>query len=91
LIKSLKDEFVLRPAISNSFGEERLNKFNLTGNPAHLGGVQQQQPVVNVKTPSVIVHNASPETWVEITDKNIYPRIQKKQRYYEPATEPYRR
>ncbi|MFA5196110.1 MAG: hypothetical protein WC401_09970, partial [Bacteroidales bacterium] len=91
LIKSLKDEFVLRPAISNSFGEERLNKFNLTGNPAHLGGVQQQQQSVTVvNKQNVIVHNGTPQTWVEIVDSDIYPRIKQKQRYFEPGTEPFR-
>lgn len=72
----LEGEYVMNPNIGRKFGEAALDAFNVSGNPAVLGGVmaQQQAPSIEFK-PEVVINNAAPETFVTWTDKYIHPRI----------------
>jgi hypothetical protein len=71
----LEGEYVLNPNIGRKFGEAALDAFNVSGNPAVLGGESRQtQPTVELK-PEFTIMNAAPETFVTWTDKYIHPRI----------------
>lgn len=72
----LEGEYVMNPNIGRKFGEAALDAFNVSGNPAVLGGgmAQQKAPSIEFK-PEVVINNAAPETFVTWTDKYIHPRI----------------
>lgn len=82
MITALKGEYVLRPAVTRAFGEDRMDAFNATLNPSvltnkALGGNQNTQTAAadRREQPVFVIHEASPKTWVEITDRKIHPRI----------------
>lgn len=88
MVKALRNEFMLRPAVTETFGAQRLLDFNATLNPAALSSrtdtVMSPAPKINV-----IVHNANPDTWVQITDKYVDPRIKQKDRKLTAGANPY--
>jgi len=79
-VRMLKNEMVLRPEATDKFGAQRLLDFNRSLDPSALGG---QRPV------KVVFHNATKQSWAEIVDDSIYPRIKEKERRFEVAGNPY--
>ncbi len=79
-VRMLKNEMVLRPEATDKFGAQRLLDFNRSLDPSALGG---QRPV------KVVFHNATKQSWAEIVDDSIYPRMKEKERRFEVAGNPY--
>jgi len=79
-VRMLKNEMVLRPEATDKFGAQRLLDFNRSLDPSVLGG---QRPV------KVVFHNATKQSWAEIVDDSIYPRMKEKERRFEVAGNPY--
>lgn len=79
-VRMLKNEMVLRPEATDKFGAQRLLDFNKSLDPSVLGG---QRPV------KVVFHNATKQSWAEIVDESIYPRMKEKERRFEVAGNPY--
>jgi len=63
-----ENEFVLRPAVTQSQGAGRLAAFNATGDPNTLKGGDSGSNI------NVEIHEATPQTWVDIYDDHINPR-----------------
>jgi len=80
----LEDEFVLRPAATQKFSEQQLNAFNASLDPNVLNS-QPQAANVNVH-----VHNAGPNTWVEVVENDIYSNVKKLERHFEIGSNPYK-
>ncbi len=94
LAKIDKREFVLRPEVTDRFGPERLKTFNASLDPDVFNDKKQNDPVqyIGQSDPvNVIVHEAGPQTYVEITDKYIHPRIQTRDRNFKAGSSPYKR
>jgi TP901 family phage tail tape measure protein len=79
-VRMLKNEMVLRPEATDKFGAGRLLDFNKSLDPSALGG---QRPI------KVVFHNATKQSWAEIVDESIYPRMKEKERRFEVAGNPY--
>jgi len=86
LILALKDEFVMRPAVTQKFGAANLSTFNRTLDPSVL---QSENNNIVQRPIEIIIHEATKNTWVEIVDKEIHPRIKYKDRHMEAAASPF--
>ncbi len=83
---------------NNGFSDKTQNINSINGNfkvnPAN--SIQRSQeinmnPNINItSTPQIIVHEATPNTWVEVVDTKIQPRINYKNRKLTVNSEPYR-
>ncbi len=94
-------EFVLSPEAVAAIGKDRLERFNASADPSTISRIDRSASASSLaksqssgssKQPiSVIVHESSPQTWVEITDKKIHPRVTEKDRKYKAGSNPYAR
>jgi len=86
LIKALRGEMVIQRPVVDKYGAQAMIEFNRTGDASKL-----MPPAPSVKPVEVHVHahEATPETWFEVTQKQVYPNIRQSQRYYETGVNPY--
>jgi len=87
MIKALKNEVILPRRATDKFGRQAMGNFIQTLNPNDLKSPEEQQ-TTNV---NIVVHEANPDTWVEIVDSKIFPLIQEKQRHYQPTEDKYKK
>ena len=88
------NEFVLNAQAVSAVGRDKLEAINI--DPAALARIDSSrassgtvQSIKSGQTLNVQVHQATPETYVEITDKAIHPRILQRSRKYEVGVNPY--
>jgi hypothetical protein len=79
-----KDEMVLRPEATREFGAQALLNFNHDLNPDHLRkSSARPQPVI------VKVNRAAPDTYIELSDRVIQPRINYRENKMRVEANPY--
>ena len=93
-----ENEFVLSPDAVSALGKDKLESFNATADPRALASIDRSTSVSRSsrapeRSPSfsVVVREATPATWVEITDKQIHPRVTTRERKYKLGSNPYAR
>ncbi len=79
----LEGEYVMNPNIGRKFGEAALDAFNVSGNPAVLGGSESSVPNIEVIVePTIeITGELSEMAWARITDTKINKRIKETNAY----------
>jgi TP901 family phage tail tape measure protein len=76
-------EVVLRPEVTREVGAGNLLNLNRTGDPSALGGTGASRPF------NVTIYNANPDTYAQISDRIIEPRINYRTRKMQVAANPY--
>ncbi len=72
----LEGEYVLNPNIGRKFGEAALDAFNVSGNPAVLGGGESSMPNIEVIVePTFQINEATEATTARLVDTKINKRI----------------
>ena len=85
-----KKEVVVPQKIASQFSADQWRNFFASANPTALSNMNRAETEVTLKPQiSVIVHEANPNTWIEVVDNAIYPRILERDRYFKSEGNPY--
>lgn len=94
------NEFVLNEDSVAAIGRGSLERFNASADPSALHRIDsanakaaqnKSRDAGSAAGLSVVVHEATSKTWVEVTDKFVHPRVTKRDRKYKIANNPYAR